>query len=324
MADRAGIINVDSGGIVSIPNALVEVSPGVWKLQAAAPGYVEATRRIDTSAPLTGGGDLSANRTLSIPAATGTADGYMTSTQAALVNGATAIDTASTLMLRDANQTTAIGALQVDTAPAAAITGGVGKVLWNNQDGTLEFQLKGGNVTLQIGEEQVIRVVNKTGVDIGDGVAVYLSGAQGQRPKVALAKADSDITSATTIGITTEAIAKNAEGFVTVAGLVHKIDMGTAAEGDVIYLSPTTAGAFTPTKPVAPQHLVTLGMCVVAGTQGTMLVTVQNGYELEELHNVLISGVDFHASTRPPTTTVRFAAGTRLARANSEIGRAHV
>ena len=60
MADRAGIINVDSGGIVSIPNALVEVSPGVWKLQAAAPGYVEATRRIDTSAPLTGGGDLSA------------------------------------------------------------------------------------------------------------------------------------------------------------------------------------------------------------------------------------------------------------------------
>ena len=144
--------------------------PGVWQLQAAAPGYVEATRRIDTSAPLTGGGDLSANRTLSIPAATGTADGYMTSTQAALVNGATAIDTASTLMLRDANQTTAIGALQVDTAPAAAITGGVGKVLWNNQDGTLEFQLKGGNVTLQIGEEQVIRVVNKTGVDIGDGV----------------------------------------------------------------------------------------------------------------------------------------------------------
>ena len=174
MADRAGIINVDSGGIVSIPNALVEVSPGVWKLQAAAPGYVEATRRIDTSAPLTGGGDLSANRTLSIPAATGTADGYMTSTQAALVNGATAIDTASTLMLRDANQTTAIGALQVDTAPAAAITGGVGKVLWNNQDGTLEFQLKGGNVTLQIGEEQVIRVVNKTGVDIGDVPVVRL------------------------------------------------------------------------------------------------------------------------------------------------------
>ena len=251
----------------------------------------DLTRKINTPAPLTGGGDLSADRTLAIPAATAVADGYMSSTQAALVNGATASDTASTLMLRDASQTTAIGALQIDTAPAAPITGAVGKVLWNDQDGTLEFQLKGGNVTLQIGEEQVIRVVNKTGADIGDGVVVYLSGAQGQRPKVALAKANAEATSQTTIGITTEAIAKNAEGFVTIAGLVHKIDMGTAAEGDVLYLSPTTAGAFTNVEPSAPNHAVVLGLCVVAGPQGTMLVAVQNGYELGELHDVALSGL---------------------------------
>ena len=153
----------------------------ITALWAAIGGTVPSTRKINTTAPLTGGGDLSADRTLAIPAATAVADGYMSSTQAALVNGATASDTASTLMLRDASQTTAIGALQIDTAPAAPITGAVGKVLWNDQDGTLEFQLKGGNVTLQIGEEQVIRVVNKTGADIGDGVVVYLSGAQGQR-----------------------------------------------------------------------------------------------------------------------------------------------
>ena len=40
---------------------------------------VPTTRTISTTAPLTGGGDLSANRTLAIPQATGSADGYLAS-----------------------------------------------------------------------------------------------------------------------------------------------------------------------------------------------------------------------------------------------------
>lgn len=42
---------------------------------------------ISTTSPLTGGGDLSANRTLSIPAATTLVDGYLTSTDWATFNG---------------------------------------------------------------------------------------------------------------------------------------------------------------------------------------------------------------------------------------------
>lgn len=41
---------------------------------------VDTTRTISTTSPLTGGGDLSANRTLSIPAATSSVNGYLTST----------------------------------------------------------------------------------------------------------------------------------------------------------------------------------------------------------------------------------------------------
>lgn len=40
---------------------------------------VPSSRTISTTAPLTGGGDLSANRTFSIPAATGSVNGYLTS-----------------------------------------------------------------------------------------------------------------------------------------------------------------------------------------------------------------------------------------------------
>lgn len=104
MANKAGIINADTGVIVGVPDALVQVG-GVWQIQATggAPGTVPSTRTISTTAPLAGGGDLSANRTLSIPAATAGNDGYMTSTQVGTL--ATAASTASTA------QTTANAAL---------------------------------------------------------------------------------------------------------------------------------------------------------------------------------------------------------------------
>lgn len=82
MADNAGIINSSTGQIVQVPGVLV-YSGGVWSLNTGGGGGgVPATRTISTTAPLQGGGDLSADRTLSIPAATTTVDGYMTAAQA--------------------------------------------------------------------------------------------------------------------------------------------------------------------------------------------------------------------------------------------------
>lgn len=91
MANKAGIINADTGVIVGVPDALVQVG-GVWTIAATAPGTVPASRQINTTAPLTGGGDLSADRTLAIAAATAGNDGYMTTTQVATL--ATAASTA--------------------------------------------------------------------------------------------------------------------------------------------------------------------------------------------------------------------------------------
>lgn len=54
---------------------------------ATSGGGVPTTRTISTTAPLTGGGDLSADRTLSIPPATTSANGYLTSTDWNTFNG---------------------------------------------------------------------------------------------------------------------------------------------------------------------------------------------------------------------------------------------
>ncbi len=187
------------------------------------------------------------------------------------------------------------GQVELDQTPTG--TFGVGKMRWNDTDGTAEIRLKGDNVTLQIGQEQVKRVVNKTSplITLQESAyqAVVVSGAQGQRLSVKLAKGDSDANSAGTIGIVTETIAANQEGFITTSGEVRNINTTgslqgeTWADGDILYLSPTTFGALTNIKPVAPNHLVVVGYVEYAhGTQGKIFVKVDNGYELEELHNV--------------------------------------
>jgi hypothetical protein len=143
-------------------------------------------------------------------------------------------------------------------------------------------------------------VVNKTGADLLEAnyQCVKISGAQGQRPKVALAQANNDANSADTIGLVTETIANNQEGFVTDSGIVSKINTTgslqgeTWADGDVLYLSGTTAGRLTNVKPQAPIHTVIVGFVVYAhNNQGKIYVKVDNGYELNELHNVRINGV---------------------------------
>lgn len=177
------------------------------------------------------------------------------------------------------------------------------RLVWNDTDGTLDLGLKGGNVTLQIGQEQLIRIVNKTNDNLLESQyravrvrSVTEGGAQGQRLAVVLAQANNDANSATTIGIVTEDIANNQEGFITTFGKVRGINTTgilqgeTWVDGDMLYLSPTTPGHITNVKPQAPQHTVILGYVVYAHqNNGVIFVKVDNGYEIDELHNVRIN-----------------------------------
>lgn len=176
----------------------------------------------------------------------------------------------------------------------------VGKLKWNDTDGTLDLGLKGGNVTLQIGQEQVIRVVNKTSplVDLLEAnyQVCVISGATGQRVSVRLAQANNDTNSAGTLGVVTETILSNQEGFITTNGQVKEINTTGALQGetwndgDVLYLSPTVPGAITNVKPIAPNHTVIVGYVEYAhAVHGKIFVKIDNGYELDELHNVSIS-----------------------------------
>jgi len=174
------------------------------------------------------------------------------------------------------------------------------ELAWNDTNGTLNLGLKGGSLKLQIGTQEFARVVNKTVPNVDLLASNYqvciVAGATGQRLSVKLAKADSDANSAGTLGIVAENINKNQEGFICTTGTIENLNTSgslqgeTWADGDSLYLSGTTFGAITNIKPIAPIHEVRIGYVEYAhAVNGKIYVKIDNGYELDELHNVTIT-----------------------------------
>jgi len=141
--------------------------------------------------------------------------------------------------------------------------------------------------TLLSSDNLVKLVRNQSGATMAAGTIIYISGATGNKPLISKALATSDATSAQTYGLLQSSIANNADGYVVVIGNVSNLDTSALTEGQQLYLSGTTAGTYTTTKPYAPIHLVYVGIVLRSHpTQGIIGVKIQNGYEMDELHNV--------------------------------------
>ena len=136
-------------------------------------------------------------------------------------------------------------------------------------------------------------VRNSTASTIAKGSFVYIDGSNGTVPTIKNALANADATSARTFGIVENDITTNTNEYVTNQGLITGIDTSGLADGSVLWLSPTIAGAATTTKPAGPNHGVLLGITVKGGSvgNGSIYVFIKNGAELDEIHDVNISGL---------------------------------
>jgi hypothetical protein len=170
-----------------------------------------------------------------------------------------------------------------------------GVMSWDNTDGTVRLSVKGNTYSVPIGQSVISRVRNNTGTNLlrTNYQVVKVAGAQGQRLAVTLAQANNDANSASTLGLVCENISNNQEGFIVNIGQIVNVNTTgnlqgeTWLDGDVLYLSPTIAGAITKVKPLAPQHTVIIGYVEYAhANNGKIYVKIDNGYELEELHDV--------------------------------------
>jgi hypothetical protein len=137
------------------------------------------------------------------------------------------------------------------------------------------------------------------GEAITKGQAVYVSSSNGSNMIVSKASNASEATSSKTLGLLESSGSTNNQRNVVTEGLLGGIDVGAASAGDPIWLG--TGGNLIyglTNKPIAPAHLVFIGIVTKTGNNGEIFVRIQNGFELNELHTVLI-GTDYTANSIP-------------------------
>ncbi len=165
-----------------------------------------------------------------------------------------------------------------------------GQIRYNTDYGTHQVGLDGSNIML-MGQDLVVYARNDEANTLLKGEVVYIAGASGDKATIKRAVNNSDANSATTIGIVKSDIAVGQLGYVVSQGVVDGLNLTGYASGEKVYLG-NVAGTFTNIKPQSPEHYVFIGVVEKANPgSGQILVRVQNGFELDEIHDVNVTNV---------------------------------
>lgn len=162
-----------------------------------------------------------------------------------------------------------------------------GRLFFDSEYSTLSYYNDVSGVDVKIGQESIMKVRNNSGATISAGRAVYISGAVGNLPTIALASSNGP-NGDNTVGLVHTAIANNANGYVIISGVASDLDTSAFDEGDILYLS--TAGTISNVEPSFPSqtHHVRIGYCIRSHpTEGRILISLQKINELEELFDVI-------------------------------------
>lgn len=177
----------------------------------------------------------------------------------------------------------------IDFNPNATIPGfNTGRLHWIDDTKTLQLDTDVNNFELEIGHQNVVRGRNTTGYTLTKGMIVYINGESGNRPTFTTASWQGDPSSASTLGFIAQDISDNQTGYVVTSGILRGINTNAFTPGTQLYLS--SSGQYTSTVPISPNHEVRLGKTITQAINGYIYVDIMNGYELGELHDVLING----------------------------------
>ena len=188
------------------------------------------------------------------------------------------------------NTITQVDYLALNVSSTVAVT--TAKIVWNATESTGELGFNASVNTL-LGMDVHAQVYNQSGSPFTKGQVVRVDGSSGTRLKASLALATNDANSSQTFGLCAQTIGNNGSGVIITQGLLRAIDTNAYNAGDTLWLSSTTPGAMVNVRPVAPNHGVRVGYVVkkAGSADGIIFVDVQNGLELEELHDVAITAV---------------------------------
>lgn len=150
-----------------------------------------------------------------------------------------------------------------------------GLVFYDYNSHSLAYYNDDDDVTVNLGQEQLIRIYNATGGMLHDGKVVYISGAETSWPTANLAIASSKVQVNSVIGLTTSHIEPDSFGYACILGLVNGLDTSAYAVGTKLYLSASTPGEYTDIPPLQPNYELQVAEVIHSGaTDGRLLVKV--------------------------------------------------
>jgi hypothetical protein len=175
----------------------------------------------------------------------------------------------------------------IDFSLTANPTHEEGRVHWYDDAKTLGIDTGQNTFMIEVGAMTVIRGKNTNTFTLTKGMVVYINGEAGQRPTFTTASMVNESLSARTMGIVASDITANNSGFVIANGVLRGINTSMYVANTELYLS--SSGKFSSQIPNAPNHNVRVGKVLSSAVNGSIYVYVMNGFELNELHDVLIN-----------------------------------
>lgn len=165
------------------------------------------------------------------------------------------------------------------------------RLAWNSTDQAPEVGMD-YDVIQQIGLEWYARVGNTTGVTIPNGTVVGFAGATSNALLVAPYLSDGSSNSLYILGVMTHDLPDSGQkGYATVWGFVRDLDTSAFSVGDILYASPTVAGAFTNVKPTAPNNVIPVAACIVSDAT-TGVIFVRPTIEQQKYYGVFTKTTD--------------------------------
>jgi hypothetical protein len=192
---------------------------------------------------------------------------------------------------------TSVDYLHFNTGQTTTYNGG--DLFWVDSENALSYKpyTLNNDVTVNLGQESLIRVYNDLGYQINNGQVLHITGSTSGVPTVALANASKLGTTFTeglaqTSGVATHDIPNGQYGFMTNFGVVRDVNTSGFTAGQEIFLSDTVDGAITndPNNIAYTSRISIVGYCLESNaTTGKILVVITNENAVQSLTQLQVN-----------------------------------
>ena len=191
-----------------------------------------------------------------------------------------------------------------------------GRVWYDSTVKALTYNNDISGNSLHIGQETQLKVRNGTGSTIAKGAPVYITATSSGQifPNVALAQANT-LATGNAIGLTNEAIASGADGYVVLNGLLNGVNTSTFTVGDILYVSPYSAGQLMNTYPPTGYPVKIGVVSFVNSSTGSIYINQSNAFvqATSVIGTLAIANGGTNGTATPVAGAVPYGTGTAYA-----------